>query len=93
MLYLLVIGLVSILGQAALLRELTVAFYGIDLIYTLALGVWLVWTALGAMIGRRKLNPSLGVLRGLFFLFAFFLSTEVVFIRAIRTLFFETPGA
>jgi spermidine synthase len=93
MLYLIVIGLVSILGQAALLRELIVAFYGIDLIYTLALGVWLIWTALGAMIGRRRLNPSPVALCGLFFLFALFLSTDVVFIRAIRTLFSETPGA
>jgi len=37
--YLFFIGFVSILGQVALLRELSVAFYGVELIYTLALGV------------------------------------------------------
>ena len=41
MAYLLVIGFISILGQVVLLRELNVAFYGVELIYTLAIGVWL----------------------------------------------------
>jgi hypothetical protein len=35
---LLIIGLVSLLAQVVLLRELVVAFYGIELIYILALG-------------------------------------------------------
>lgn len=93
MTYLFIIGLVSILGQAVLLRELNVAFYGIDLIYALALGVWLVWTALGAVMGRGNLNPSRAWVRGLFFLFSLLLPADVVFIRAIRTLFSGVPGA
>lgn len=93
MIYLFVVGLVSILGQAVLLRELNVAFYGIDLIYTLALGVWLVWTAVGAVIGRRRLRPSLAWTHGLFFLFSLLLPADVVFVRSIRALFSEIPGA
>ena len=51
---LLAIGLISILGQVVLLRELNVSFYGVELIYLLALGIWLFWTAVGAVIGRRN---------------------------------------
>jgi len=58
MMDLLLVGLVSILGQAVLLRELNVAFFGVDLIYALSLGFWLIWTALGALIGRRNLSPG-----------------------------------
>jgi hypothetical protein len=34
-----IIGLISILGQVVLLRELNVALYGVELFYILALGV------------------------------------------------------
>ena len=93
MIYLLVVGLVSILGQAVLLRELSVAFYGIELIYVLALGIWLVWTALGALIGKRDHTPTPIGMRLLFLLFALLLPADVVFIRSIRTLFAEARGA
>lgn len=43
------IGFVSLLGQVALLRELNVAFFGSELVYVLALGVWLLGTAAGAL--------------------------------------------
>ena len=54
---LIVIGLVSILGQVTILRELSVAFYGIELVYILAIGLWLLGTAVGAMIGYRRRRP------------------------------------
>ncbi len=93
MMDLLIIGLVSILGQAVLLRELSVAFYGIDLIYVLSMGIWLVWTALGVVIGRRNLNPSAAWIQLFFLLFAILLLADMVFIRSIRTLFSQVPGA
>jgi len=62
------VGLISILGQVVLLRELTVAFYGVELIYTLALGVWLLCSACGALIAQRIKNPSLFRINLLFFL-------------------------
>ena len=48
------IGLISLLGQVILLRELAVASYGVELIYLYALGVWLLCTAAGALLGRRR---------------------------------------
>jgi spermidine synthase len=93
MIHLLVIGLISILGQAVLLRELTVAFYGIELIYVLALGVWLIWTAAGAMTGRRNLNPSESWIGVAFILFSILLPADVVYVRSIRAVFSAVPGA
>jgi spermidine synthase len=93
MAYLFSIGLISILGQVVLLRELSVAFYGVELIYTLALGVWLLFSALGALIGRRIQNPSFFRISFLFLLLFFCIPLDVAFIRSIRLLFSGTPGA
>jgi spermidine synthase len=90
---LLVVGLISILGQVVLLRELSVAFYGIELIYTLAMGVWLLCTAAGALISRRNLEPSPEQVRSLLVAFALLLPLDVVFIRAIRQVYSGVPGA
>lgn len=90
---LLSIGLISILGQAVLLRELNVAFYGIELIYLLALGIWLFWTAAGALIGRRIHFPSHTHLALLFIIFGITLPLDIMFIRSSRLLFGGIPGA
>jgi spermidine synthase len=93
MAYLFSVGLISILGQVVLLRELSVAFYGVELIYTLALGVWLLFSALGALIGRRTQNPSFFRISFLFLLLFICIPLDVAFIRSIRILFSGTPGA
>ncbi len=90
---LLIIGFISILGQVVLLRELSVAFYGIELIYTLAIGVWLLCTAAGALISRRDREPFPGQVQVLLLTFALILPLDVVFIRAIRPVFSGVPGA
>src|SRR5512136_231904 len=90
---LLSIGLISILGQAVLLRELNVAFYGIELIYLFALGIWLFWTAIGALLGRRIHVPSHAHLTFLFILFGATLPLDIVFIRSSRLLLGGIPGA
>ena len=64
--YLFIIGFISILGQVILLRELAVSFYGVELIYILSMGVWLFWTAVGAVMGRKSSVPSAGAVRWLF---------------------------
>ena len=84
-------GLVSLFGQIILLRELDVAFYGIELIYLIALGVWMILTAVGALIGGR--SPSAGRTAVLFLCFALFLPLGVVFLRASRLLMGGVPGA
>ena len=51
MVLLLVLGAVSLLGQVVLLRELTVAFFGSELITILGLGLWLAGSGGGALAG------------------------------------------
>jgi spermidine synthase len=91
--YLFAVGFVSILGQVVLLRELSVAFYGVELIYTLALGVWLLFSACGAMINRRLENPPLAGINFLFLFLSAAIPLDVAFIRASRQLFSGIPGA
>jgi spermidine synthase len=91
--YLFVIGFVSILGQVVLLRELSVAFYGVELIYTLALGVWLLCSACGAMLSRRTDNPSFLQINFLLLLLSIVIPLDVAFIRSIRLFFSDIPGA
>ena len=87
------IGFISILGQVVLLRELNVSFYGVELVYLLALGVWLFWTAMGALLGRRTHFPSDKALALLFITFGILLPLDIVFIRSSRLLFGGVPGA
>jgi spermidine synthase len=91
--YLFVVGFVSILGQVVLLRELNVAFFGVELIYTLALGIWLLFTGCGAMISRKSENPSFAKINSLLLLLSVAIPLDVVFIRSARLLASEIPGA
>jgi len=88
-----VIGLISLLGQVILLRELNVAFFGVELIYMLAVGIWLFLTALGALAGRRRLKPSLNGIMSLFVFYGISILASLVFIRAGRLIFSGVPGA
>ena len=90
---LLLIGIVSILGQVIILRELSVAFYGIELIYILAIGIWLLWTGIGALIGRRISRHGPGLIVFLFILMGITLPLDIAFIRSSRVLFGGVPGA
>ncbi len=81
------------LGQVVLLRELNVAFFGSELIYILALGVWLFWTAAGAAMGRGAHVPSGRRVRWLLLLLGLALPLVVVFARGLRILFGAVPGA
>jgi spermidine synthase len=91
--YLFAIGFVGILGQVVLLRELSVASYGIELIYILAIGIWLFSSACGAMIGRREFHPSFSWINFLFVLFSVSLPLDIAFVRSARLLFESTSGA
>lgn len=91
--YLLIIGFVSILGQVLILRELNVTFFGIELIYIISLGFWLLGTALGSLIGKRKFFLILNQLKILFLFWGILLFADVIFIRSIRLIFSGVPGA
>jgi len=87
-----IIGFISIFGQVAILRELNVAYYGVELIYILAIGMWMFWSSLGAFVGRRGRVPSSNRLGWLFIAFGLLLLAEVAFIRGSRVLFGGIPG-
>lgn len=91
--YLFIVGFISILGQVALLRELSVAFYGVELIYTLALGIWLLCSACGAMISRKTDRPSYSGINLLLLLLSVVIPLDMAFIRSARVLFSGIPGA
>jgi len=90
--YLIAAGFYSILGQVIILRELNVAFYGIELIYILSFAFWLIGTATGAVIGRRSFFPKENIIHILFILSAFVLLIDIVFIRGIRIIFGGVGG-
>jgi len=92
-LFLFFVGFVSILGQVALLRELVVALFGSELVYLLAISFWMVWTGVGALLGRRGDDRgAMSLCRGGFLLGAA-LPGSVLLARAARLLFRSTPGA
>lgn len=87
------IGAISLLGQAVVLREVAVAFYGNELIYALALGGWLLGSAAGAAYGPRRQAPSDESVRGLLAAFAVTLIAAVALARGTRILLGGMPGA
>lgn len=90
--YLIVVGFFSILGQVVILRELNVAFYGTELIYILSFGFWLIGTAIGAAIGRRSFIPKEKNIHTLLLFSALIILIDIVFIRCIRKIFGAVEG-
>jgi spermidine synthase len=90
--YLIAVGFFSILGQVVILRELNVAFYGIELIYILSFAFWLLGTAIGAAVGRRSYFPKEVIIHLIFLLSAILLITDIIFIRGIRIVFGGVRG-
>ena len=72
-----IVGVVSIAAQVVLLRELNVAAFGVELVYILALGVWLAATALGALLCPSARIRRAGLLAVPLFLFAVLLPLAV----------------
>ena len=93
MLWLVAVGLVTLWGQVLLLRELLVAFYGNDLVYVVALGALMLFTGLGALLGRRMGRPPRVKVPALFIAFAVALPLLLVILRALGFLLGGTPGA
>ncbi len=91
--YLFAAGFISILGQVVVLRELNVAFFGVELIYILSLGFWLIGTAIGAAASRGSNIPKEKNIRTLFLITAIILLIDIVFIRGVRNIFSGVPGA
>jgi len=91
--YLGAVGFFSILAQVVILRELNVAFYGIELIYVLSFGIWLIGSAAGASIGKRSFIPKRNHIQFLFYLSNLFLLADFLFIRSVRKIFGSVAGS
>jgi spermidine synthase len=94
MAWLLVAGFVSTLGQVIVLREINVAFYGVELVYVLAIGAWLIGAAVGAAADRgRPTPPSVRAVATLVALTTVLVVGDVVFLRGSRRAFGGVSGA
>ena len=87
------VGLVSLLGQVVLLRELLVALYGSELILILGMSFLLLGSASGVLIGRRGGPPAKAGTAALFTLFGLLLPLLAAFARALRLLSATPRGA
>lgn len=85
------VGLVSMVGQVVLLRELAVASFGIELVFVAGTALWLAAGAAGALLPAGG-DPWRALARGLLAL-AVLLPCEVAFLRGARILFGGVPGA
>ena len=90
--YLITLGFVSILGQVVILRELNVAFFGIELIYILSLGFWLLGTAMGSGFGRRAYLPAERKVQTLFLITTIVFIMDIAFVRGVRKIFGGVAG-
>ena len=90
---LLLVGLLAILSQIVLLRELNVAFYGVELVYALALAVWMVGTAAGSLLPfGMRVSKGRGA-GALIVAAAVVLPAEIAVVRGSRVLLGGVPGA
>ncbi|HMK66193.1 MAG TPA: hypothetical protein VK564_10380, partial [Thermodesulfobacteriota bacterium] len=88
---LLAIGFVSMLGQVVILRELLVTFYGIELVYTVAIGIWLFWSGTGVFL-LKKVRPTRNGIALLFLALALVFPLDALLIRSGRIIFSAIPG-
>ena len=87
------LGLISILAQVIILRELIVAFYGNELFVGIVLGIWLLGTGSGSLLAHKLSTKFLNikVLFSLLFLTIFCFPLEIILVRTFWALAFF-PG-
>jgi spermidine synthase len=90
---LITVGVLALSAQVVLLRELNVAFYGVELVYVLGLAAWMAGSAAGAACTPRALPATPGRLRWLLGVTALALPAGVALIRGHRYLLAAVPGA
>lgn len=88
-----VLGFASLLGQVVLLREVTVAFFGSELVILLGIGVWLLGTGLGAAAAGRVRDVAPQAPPVLVLVFGLLVPGLVVWARAVRGIWGAVPGA
>jgi spermidine synthase len=91
--FLILTGLLALLGQVVLLRELNVAFFGVELVYVLAIGAWMCGTALGSLVPSRGGGLRGSAVRWLTLASGAAIPLDVAFVRASRSLLGGVAGA
>ncbi|MFH1830633.1 MAG: hypothetical protein ABH871_07650 [Pseudomonadota bacterium] len=77
-----ILGLISIVSQVIILRELTINFYGNEFFIGITLAAWLAWVAIGSVFPRHAvLRRSLILIQVLAVIFLF---VEIFFIRYLK---------
>jgi spermidine synthase len=87
------VGLLALLCQVVLLRELNVAFYGVELVYAVALAAWMGASAAGAAFLPGVLSATAGRLSWLLAIAAAALPAEIAAVRVSRLALGGVPGA
>jgi spermidine synthase len=87
------VGLLALLCQVVLLRELNVAFYGVELVYAVALAAWMAGGAAGAALMPRRFGATSARLSWLLAVAAVSLPAEVAVVRVSRLALSGVPGA
>jgi len=81
------IGFLSIFLQSFLLREFYLTFSGNELTSGILIAGWLIWTGIGALLGRKR-----GKLQTYLIVFAYMLPIEAMILYNIRMIFHLWPG-
>jgi len=92
----LMLGLVSQVGQILLLRELLMVFHGNELSIGLILAAWMIWVGAGSRLGAALVERSsrpLALLFGSAAGILIFLPLSIFAIRILRGFFDIPPGA
>jgi len=89
---LLAVGFFAMIGQVALLRELAVASFGVELVFLAGTALWLLAGAIGALAAGKVVGGARSGIAAGFAALAPLVVAEAIFLRGARTLFGSIPG-
>jgi len=81
-----ILGVISVIGQVIILREITATFYGNEFFMGVVLASWIGWVALGTLWLAKLVKKSKKILCLTFALIALFLPLEILVIRLSKNL-------
>lgn len=81
-----ILGVISVIGQVIILREVTATFYGNEFFMGVVLASWIGWVALGTLKFSKLVKISKKILCLTFALIALLLPLEILIIRLSKNL-------
>lgn len=79
--YFFLLGIISIISQAIIFRELINTFYGNEFFSSLIFGFWLIWVGIGSHLFAKFLKPSKKIIIFTFLLIPLLLFFEIFILR------------